>query len=79
MSDNTVAVSSLLGEGMQDFVDVLEVALADMLVSIEVEIPYSKGDELSVVHENKETSKSWTIGKRERTSELLYQRLLRVD
>jgi GTP-binding protein HflX len=50
-TDNTVAVSSLLGEGMQDFVAVVEEALADMLVSIEVEIPYSNGDELNVVHE----------------------------
>jgi GTP-binding protein HflX len=50
-TDNTVVVSSLLGEGMQDFVSVVEEALADMLVSIEVEIPYSNGDELNIVHE----------------------------
>jgi GTP-binding protein HflX len=50
-SDNTVAVSSLLGEGLQDFVAVVEEALADMLMSIEVEIPYSNGDDLNIVHE----------------------------
>jgi GTP-binding protein HflX len=50
-TDNTVVVSSLLGEGMQDFVSVVEEALADMLVSIEVEIPYNNGDELNIVHE----------------------------
>jgi GTP-binding protein HflX len=51
MTENTVAVSSLLGEGMQDFVAVLEESLADLLVAIEVEIPYSHGDELNVIHE----------------------------
>jgi GTP-binding protein HflX len=50
-TENTVVVSSLLGEGMQDFVSVVEEALADMLVQIEVEIPYSNGDELNIVHE----------------------------
>jgi GTP-binding protein HflX len=51
MTPNTVAVSSLQGEGMQDFVAVVEEALADMLVQIEVEIPYTSGDELNIVHE----------------------------
>jgi GTP-binding protein HflX len=50
-TDNTVVVSSLMGEGMQDFVSVVEEALADMLVQIEVEIPYNNGDELNIVHE----------------------------
>ena len=51
LTDNTVAVSSLRGDGMNDFVAVTEDALQDLLVPIEVEIPYSKGDELNAVHE----------------------------
>lgn len=50
-SPNSVAVSALNGDGMQDFVAVVEEALADLLVPIEVEIPYSKGDELNLIHE----------------------------
>jgi GTP-binding protein HflX len=50
-SDHTVAVSALNGEGLQDFVSVVEEAMADMLVSIEIEIPYSMGDELNSIHE----------------------------
>merc|ERR1712232_244709 len=51
LTDNTVAVSSLVGDGMTDFVSVVEDALQELLVPIEVEIPYSMGDELSAVHE----------------------------
>jgi GTP-binding protein HflX len=50
-SDLTVAVSALYGDGLQDFVAVVEEALADLLVQVEVEIPYSMGDELSAIHE----------------------------
>ncbi|CAB9502576.1 GTPase HflX [Seminavis robusta] len=50
-ADLTVAVSSLLGDGVTDFVSVVEEALQELMVPIEVEIPYSKGDELSAVHE----------------------------
>lgn len=50
-SDKTVAVSALLGDGMQDFVAVVEEALAELLVPIEALIPYSKGDELNSIHE----------------------------
>merc|ERR1711981_174396 len=50
-SSNTVTVSALNGEGMQDFVAAAEEAMAQLLVHIEVEIPYSKGDELNSVHE----------------------------
>lgn len=50
-SDTTVAISALYGNGMQDFVAVVEEALADLLVPIEMEIPYSKGDELNAIHE----------------------------
>lgn len=51
LTDYTVAVSSLQGDGMTDFVAVVEDALQELLVPIEVEIPYSLGDELSAVHE----------------------------
>lgn len=50
-SELTVAVSALLGEGMSDFVAVVEEAMIDLLEPIEVIIPYSKGDELNSVHE----------------------------
>jgi GTP-binding protein HflX len=50
-SDKTVAVSALRGDGMQDFVAVVEESLAGLLVPIELEIPYSKGEELNAVHE----------------------------
>mmetsp|Transcript_15058 Transcript_15058/g.28802 ORF Transcript_15058/g.28802 Transcript_15058/m.28802 type:complete len:698 (-) Transcript_15058:91-2184(-) len=51
MAQSTVAVSALNGDGLMDFVAVVEEALAELLVPIEVEIPYSKGDELNAVHE----------------------------
>jgi len=50
-TDWTVAVSALHGDGMQDFVAVVEEAMASLLVAIEVVIPYSNGDALSTVHE----------------------------
>ena len=48
---HTVAVSALLGDGMQDFVAVVEDAMAELLVPIELELPYSMGDELNSIHE----------------------------
>merc|ERR1712085_228260 len=36
---------------MTDFVAVVEDALQELLVPIEVEIPFDKGDELNAVHE----------------------------
>mmetsp|Transcript_24529 Transcript_24529/g.70712 ORF Transcript_24529/g.70712 Transcript_24529/m.70712 type:complete len:325 (-) Transcript_24529:833-1807(-) len=48
---NAVAVSAITGEGMEDFVAVAEEAMADLLVPVEMLIPYSKGDELNIVHE----------------------------
>lgn len=50
-SKHTVAVSALTGEGMNDMVYSIEEALAELLIPIEVVIPYSKGDELNAVHE----------------------------
>jgi GTP-binding protein HflX len=50
-TDLTVAVSALKGDGIQDFVAVVEEAMMSLLVRIEVIIPYSKGDELNIVHE----------------------------
>jgi GTPase len=51
MGEHQVAVSSLRGDGLQDFVAVVEDALADLLVPIEVEIPYDKGEDLNLIHE----------------------------
>mmetsp|Transcript_21913 Transcript_21913/g.45032 ORF Transcript_21913/g.45032 Transcript_21913/m.45032 type:complete len:653 (+) Transcript_21913:197-2155(+) len=50
-AENTVAVSALYGEGMEDFVEAVEDALNSMLTSIELVIPYSNGQDLSVIHE----------------------------
>lgn len=50
-SDNTVAVSALYGDGVQDFVSVVEEALSDLLIPIEMVIPYNKGQELNIIHE----------------------------
>ena len=47
----SVAISALSGDGMQDFVSVVEDALSELLVPIEVEIPFSKGEELNLIHE----------------------------
>eukprot|EP00526_Cylindrotheca_closterium_P008110 CAMPEP_0113619082 /NCGR_PEP_ID=MMETSP0017_2-20120614/9681_1 /TAXON_ID=2856 /ORGANISM="Cylindrotheca closterium" /LENGTH=648 /DNA_ID=CAMNT_0000528635 /DNA_START=136 /DNA_END=2082 /DNA_ORIENTATION=+ /assembly_acc=CAM_ASM_000147 len=50
-SDNTVPVSALYGDGLQDFVAVVEEAMSDLLVPIEMEIPFNKGEELNLIHE----------------------------
>jgi 50S ribosomal subunit-associated GTPase HflX len=51
MSKHTVAVSALYGEGVEDLVACIEEAMAELLVPIEVVIPYSQGVELNAVHE----------------------------
>ena len=48
---NAVAVSSVTGEGMADFVAVAEEAMSQLLVPVEMLLPYSKGDELNIIHE----------------------------
>jgi len=50
-AENTVAVSALYGEGMEDFVEAVEDALNSMLTAIELVIPYSDGQEMNVIHE----------------------------
>ena len=45
---SSVAVSSVTGDGMEDFVAYVEDALSEQLVSIEVEIPFANGDEVGV-------------------------------
>jgi GTP-binding protein HflX len=50
-ADNTVVVSALYGEGMEDFVDAVEESLNDLLVPVELMIPYSQGQELSIIHD----------------------------
>jgi len=48
---SSVAVSSLTGDAMEDFVAYVEEALSDQLVPIEAEIPFTNGEELNVIHE----------------------------
>ena len=50
-AENTVAVSALFGEGMEDFVEAVEDALNSLLVPIELLIPYSNGQDISIIHE----------------------------
>jgi len=50
-AENTVAVSALFGEGMEEFVVAVEDSLNLLLVPIELVIPYSKGQHLSIIHE----------------------------
>jgi GTPase len=49
-ADKTVAVSALYGDGMEDFMDAVEEALDDLMVPIEIELPYDKGQELNAIH-----------------------------
>ena len=49
--DYSVGISSLTGEGLSDFVSVVEDALAGLLVPIELEIPYDCGNEMNLIHE----------------------------
>lgn len=51
VEDSSVAVSALSGDGMEDFVASMEDALSSLLEPIEVEIPYSKGVDLNLIHE----------------------------
>jgi GTP-binding protein HflX len=49
--DYSVGISSLTGEGLGDFVAVVEDALSGLLVPVELEIPYSCGNEINHIHE----------------------------
>ena len=49
--DCSVGISSLTGEGLGDFVAVVEDALSGLLVPVELEIPYSCGNEINHIHE----------------------------
>eukprot|EP00574_Skeletonema_japonicum_P002906 CAMPEP_0201719238 /NCGR_PEP_ID=MMETSP0593-20130828/4482_1 /ASSEMBLY_ACC=CAM_ASM_000672 /TAXON_ID=267983 /ORGANISM="Skeletonema japonicum, Strain CCMP2506" /LENGTH=671 /DNA_ID=CAMNT_0048209635 /DNA_START=42 /DNA_END=2057 /DNA_ORIENTATION=+ len=49
--DFSVAISSLTGEGLSDFVAVVEDSLSDLLVPVELELPYSCGNEVNLIHE----------------------------
>lgn len=46
--DFSVGISSLTGEGLSDFVAVVEDALSGLLVPVELELPYSCGNEVSI-------------------------------
>lgn len=50
-NDFSVGISSLTGEGLGDFVAVVEDALSGLLVPVELEIPYSCGHEINHIHE----------------------------
>mmetsp|Transcript_39352 Transcript_39352/g.94696 ORF Transcript_39352/g.94696 Transcript_39352/m.94696 type:complete len:664 (-) Transcript_39352:1469-3460(-) len=49
--DFSVGISSLTGEGLSDFVAVVEDALSDLLVPVELELPYSCGNDVNLIHE----------------------------
>lgn len=49
--DCSVAISSLTGEGLKDFVSIVEDSLSGLLVPVELLIPYSNGNEVNVIHE----------------------------
>mmetsp|Transcript_9341 Transcript_9341/g.13264 ORF Transcript_9341/g.13264 Transcript_9341/m.13264 type:complete len:281 (+) Transcript_9341:164-1006(+) len=51
MAGHSVAISSLTGEGMEDFVATVEDALLHLLKPIEVLIPYSHGKEVNMIQE----------------------------
>lgn len=51
VEDLSVAISSMTGDGMEDFVAVMEEALSSLLEPIECIIPYSNGVEMNMVHE----------------------------
>jgi 50S ribosomal subunit-associated GTPase HflX len=44
----SVGISSLTGDGLGDFVAVVENALSGLLVSVELMLPYSCGNEVSL-------------------------------
>lgn len=50
-ADLSVGISSLTGEGLSDFVAVVEDSLSGLLVPVELEIPYSSGHEVNLMHE----------------------------
>jgi len=50
-SPTDVAISAKTGEGIQDFVSVIELVLDKVLfVPIQVQIPYENGDEINLIH-----------------------------
>lgn len=51
-ADKTVVVSALYGDGMKDFVRAVEESLNELLVPVELLIPYSKGQELSSIYDH---------------------------
>ena len=50
MVPSSVAVSSLTGDAMEDFVAHVEDALSEQLIPIEVEIPFSNGEEVRYIY-----------------------------
>mmetsp|Transcript_8706 Transcript_8706/g.9620 ORF Transcript_8706/g.9620 Transcript_8706/m.9620 type:complete len:606 (-) Transcript_8706:64-1881(-) len=50
-NDLQVAVSSITGDGLVDFVATVEEAMSGMLTQVELLIPYSQGQEMNMIHE----------------------------
>lgn len=48
---NSVVTSASLGDGLPDFVAVVEEAMSELMVAIEVILPFQAGKELSALHE----------------------------
>ncbi|KAL3677378.1 hypothetical protein R1sor_027326 [Riccia sorocarpa] len=48
--ENTICVSALTGEGIDCFYDAVERNLKDLMVWIEVVVPYDQGDLISIIH-----------------------------
>ena len=51
MPGHSVAVSSITGEGMTDFVATIEESLMGLLAQIEVLLPYTHGKEVNMIQE----------------------------
>lgn len=46
----TVAASAVTGEGMDEFLDTLKKAMGELLVPVELSLPFARGDLLSEMH-----------------------------
>ena len=49
--DNTVAISAITGEGLSELLARIEEAFDDQLVSLELLLPYQRGDLLGQIHQ----------------------------
>ena len=49
--DASVGISCVTGEGLGDFVAVVDDSLSGLLVPVELELPYSSGHDVNLIHE----------------------------